>query len=50
MATYRCRHISSVIDSGVDRKMYQTVYAKEGFSIAAPDGRMHFTEELFGAA
>ncbi len=33
-------------DSVVDRKMYQTIYAKEGFSIAAPTAGMHFTEEL----
>lgn len=33
-------------DSIVDRKMYQTVYAREGFSIAAPTAGMHFTEEL----
>jgi S-adenosylmethionine:tRNA ribosyltransferase-isomerase len=33
-------------DSIVDRKMYQTVYAKEGFSIAAPTAGMHFSEEL----
>jgi len=33
-------------DSPVDRKMYQTVYAKEGFSIAAPTAGLHFSEDL----
>ncbi len=33
-------------DIALDKKMYQTVYAREGFSIAAPTAGLHFTEKM----
>ena len=48
-ATFRCRRTSSATIAPSDRERYQTVYARERGSVAAPTAGLHFTAELLAA-